>query len=308
MLILVYTKTIFCFCIDFIIQKLAQSCLTVSHQNVYKADYNTGILPKVLAYVEQNNLLEIPAINLYYQGYKFLTEDENGAFFNTFKKLIIKHQNLFPSSEIRVLYIMAINHCIQKINQEGGSTYLQEAFSLYRLGIEKDFLITNGIISRFSYRNIVSSGLKLKEFDWVSNFIHQYKKNLEKAVRESTFHYCLSRFHYENGDYQEAMKILQQDKYNDLISNLAAKTLLIKIYYEHQENDVLEYFLISFEAFIKRKKEIGYNKANYLNIIRLMKKMLALNPFDKKAKLKLQKEVKTIQPLSERTWFLEQLG
>ena len=103
------------------------------------------------------------------------------------------------------------------------------------------------------------------------------------------------------------MKILQQDKYKDLISNLGAKTLLIKIYYEHQENDVLEYFLISFEAFIKRKKEIGYHKANYLNIIRLMKKMLTLNPFDKKAKLKLQEEVKTTQPLSERVWFLEQL-
>ena len=236
-----------------------------------------------------------------------MTEDENGVYFDTFKKLIIKHQNLFPTSEIRVLYIMAINHCIQKINQEGGSTYLQEAFSLYRLGIEKDFLITNGIISRFSYRNIVSSGLKLQEFDWVSNFIHQYKKHLEKAVRESTFHYCLSRYHYETGDYLEAMKILQQNKYKDLISNLAAKTLLMKIYYEHQENNVLEYFLISFEAFIKRKKEIGYHKANYLNIIRLMKKMLTLNPFDKKAKLKLQEEVKTTQPLSERVCFLEQL-
>ena len=103
------------------------------------------------------------------------------------------------------------------------------------------------------------------------------------------------------------MKILQQDKYKDLISNLAAKTLLIKIYYEHQENDVLDYFLISFEAFIKRKKEIGYHKANYLNIIRLMKKMLALPLYNKKAKLKLLEEVKTTQPLSERVWFLEQL-
>ena len=104
------------------------------------------------------------------------------------------------------------------------------------------------------------------------------------------------------------MKILQQDKYNDLISNLAAKTLLIKIYYESQENDVLDYFLISFEAFIKRKKEIGYHKSNYLNIIRLMKKMLALPLYNKKAKLKLQEEVKSTQPLSERAWFLEQLG
>lgn len=294
--------------VNFIIQKLAQSCLTVSHQNVYKSDYNIGMLPQILEYVEQNNLLEIPAINLYYQGYKFLTEDENGTYFATFRKLIVKHQDIFPPAEILVLYIMAINHCIQKINQDSGSTYLQEAFTLYRLGIEKNFLLTNGIISRFSYRNIVSSGLKLKEFDWVANFIHDYKKHLDKVFRESTFYYCLSRYYYEIGNYKEAMKILQQDKYSDLISNLAAKTLLIKIYYEHQENDVLEYFLISFEAFIKRKKEIGYHKANYLNIIRLMKKMLALPLYNKKAKLKLREEVKSTQPLSERIWFLEQLG
>ena len=293
--------------INFIIQKLAQSCLTVSHQNVYKSDYQIGLLPEILAYIEQNDLLHIPAINLYYQGYKFLSEEENGTYFETFRKLIVQHQDIFPPAEIRVLYIMAINHCIQKINQESGSTYLQEAFSLYRLGIEKNFLLTNGIISRFTYRNIVSSGLKLKEFDWVIDFIHEYKKNLDRVFRESTFYYCLSRYYYEIGNYKEAMKILQQDKYTDLISNLAAKTLLIKIYYEHQENDVLDYFLISFEAFIKRKKEIGYHKANYLNIIRLMKKMQALPLYNKAAKLKLKEEVSSTQPLTERAWFLEQL-
>ena len=47
--------------------KLRQTCLSLSHQAVYKTDYQFGLLPALLAHIESQNLLDIPAIAVYYQ-------------------------------------------------------------------------------------------------------------------------------------------------------------------------------------------------------------------------------------------------
>ena len=85
--------------ISFIIKKLWQSCLTISHQKVYKADYQTGMLPLVLEYIEQKEVLKIPAVAIYYYCYKALSEQENKAHFTQFKDLMVRHQSLFTAPE-----------------------------------------------------------------------------------------------------------------------------------------------------------------------------------------------------------------
>lgn len=293
--------------ISFVIKKLWQSCLALSHQKVYKTDYHSGMLSMVLEYIEEKNLLAIPSVAIYYHCYKALTEQQTSEHFTQFKNLMVAHRQLFTAPEIRELYLIAINHCIQGINAGKESIYLEEVFSLYRLGVEEAFLLEDGLLSRFTFRNAVFSGLKLKAFDWVFQFIHDYKKHLAERHQKSTFYYCLSRYYYEVGQYQKAMKLLQQFNYGDLISNLAAKTLLAKIYFEHGEDEVLDYFLISFEAFIRRNKIIGYHKDNYLNIIKMMKKLQSIQLTGPAKLEQLSAEIKKRHPLSERKWLLQQL-
>jgi len=290
----------------YLADKLRQSCLMLAHQSVYTAEYETGILDEVLRYVETKDYLEVPAIAIYYYSYKAITEHENESYFRHLRNEISENGYLFPKSEIRDIYLLAINYCIRRIN-EGKDVYIRESFELYRKGLEQKILFDEGVLSRHTFTNVVTNGTMLKEFEWTENFINEYKPYLEDQYRENNVHYSLARLHFEKGDYDTSMKLFSQMEYDDIFMNLNAKVMQFKMFYEQDEFDVLESLLESMRTYLVRKKVIGYHKSNYKNIIRFTKKMLKINPYSLSQKTKLLKEIEEVNPLTERKWLLKQL-
>lgn len=294
--------------ITYFADKLRQICLILSHQAVYKKDYQLRLVEEVLSQVEMNDFFKAPAIGIYYYVLKTITNADEAHYFFELKKQIENHQSSFPQYEIRNIYLLAINYCIKKMNT-GNRTFIREAFELFRKGIEKHFLIENNVISKSTFLNVAINGILLQEFDWVESFIFNYQKYLEIYHRESIVSYSLGHLYYEKKEYDKSMRYLIQNEINDLILNLNSKSILLKIYYEENEFDALESLLGSFATFLQRKKVMGYHKAGYSNLIKLTKKLLKLNPYDKSAKVKLKTEVENTTPLtpSNRNWLLKQL-
>lgn len=290
----------------FILRKLRQACNLLGHQNLHSVTYDFGMLEQVLKYMEQKKIDQAPVLDLYYNCYFSLAKPEEDTYFFKFRDLLSCHEHLLSVTETSELYLRLLNQYIRRINQ-GQNKYLEEVFDLYRTGIAQGYLLEGQYISRFIYRNAIFSGLRLKRFPEVFEFIHQYKNKLDKTYRDSTFYFCLTRYHYALGDLDRAIDLLEQYDYKDLLSNLAAKTLLARIYYEREELSVLEYFLISFTAFVKRKKGLGYHRASFLNFISILKKMTRLPAYDPEARKKLAERVATTNPLTERNWLLEKL-
>lgn len=290
----------------FILRKLRQACNLLGHQNLHSVEYDFGLLHPLLQYMESKKLDQEPILDLYYNCYFSLAEPGEDAYFFKFRDLLSTQGNLLSITETSELYLRLLNQYIRRINQ-GQNEYLEEVFDLYRSGIAQGYLMEGQYLSRFIYRNAVFAGLKLACYEEVFEFIHQYKNKLDKDYRDSTFYFCLTRYHYAKGDLDTAVGLLEQYDYKDLISNLAAKTLLAQIYFERGELSVLEYFLISFTAFVKRKKGLGYHRASFLNFISILKKMTRLADYDKDKRLKLSEKVISTNPLTERNWLLEKL-
>lgn len=287
--------------------KLRQSCIMLSHQAVYKTQYATGMLGSVLQYLQENQeLLDIPAIGIYYYIYQASTNKDEPTYFFRLKEQIEKFGHLFPKSDVRDIYLLAINYCIAKINM-GEKDYLREMFELNRRGIEKEVFMENNVLDRYTFRNIVTAGLTLKEFDWVEHFIEKYRKYLEPKHRENFVHFALSSLHFEKGDYDKARELLIHFEYTDLLINLQAKSMLIRMYYEDGEFEALESLLESMRNYVHRKKDIGYHKQIYSNLIRFTKKLVRINPYNKAQKEKLRREINQAKQLREKRWFLEQL-
>ncbi|MCP4441317.1 MAG: hypothetical protein GY810_20620 [Aureispira sp.] len=297
------------FDIQYIAEKLKQACRILSYQTVYKEEYQTGLLAEVLGYVGNHKLLlNIPAVALYYYYYKAATEVVEGAsFFDQFKHELLQAEGVFSDVEMRDLHVLAINYGIKRLNTEQGDYYLQETFDLYKIALTKDYLSEQGELSRFAFTNIVSIALKLKEYKWTWDFIESYKEHLNTVVRETYVHHSLSKWHFEQKQYDEAMLLLQQADYDDLLLNLSSKIMLLKIYYELSEYEVLDALLNSFKTFLSRKKLLAYHKENYRNVIRLTNKLVNVNPFSKTAKAKLRQEIEQTKVLTERAWLLQQL-
>jgi len=296
--------------IAFLAGKLRQYCLMLSHQSVYQKEYTIGLLKNILPLIHQQDYIKIPAIATYYFIYKTLTEKENEAHYFQLKEQIKENGHYFPFAEIRDIYLMTINYCIGRMNA-GNESFIREAFELYQLGFEKKILIENNSITRVTFHNVISIGLKLKEFKIVEKFIEENQQYLSDKHREGFLNYSLARVHYEKKDYTIAMKLLVQEvHYDDILIGLTAKKMLSWMYYEEEEFDALESLIESMRTYIQRKKIMGYHKANFKNYIRFIKKLLKVKPSDKIGKEKLKIEIQEAHPLTseERKWLLTQVS
>ena len=295
--------------IAFLAGKLRQYCLMLSHQSVYQKEYSIGLLKNILPLIQQEDYIKIPAIASYYFIYKTLTEKENESHFFLLKEQIKNNGHFFPLGEIRDIFLMTINYCIGRMNS-GIESFIREAFELYHLGFKKRILIENNLVTRVTFHNVISIGLKLKEYHWVENFIEDYQYFLEEKHREGFVYYSLARLHYEKNDYHQAMKLLVQDvQYDDILIFLNSKILLSWMYYEEGELDALDSLTESMRTYIQRKKIMGYHKVNYKNYLKLLKKLIRIKP-TKKEKEKLSAEIIEANPLTpqERKWLLTQLS
>lgn len=292
----------------YLADKLRISCLMLSHQYVYqRVSYDMGTLSSILSYVEQQNLLNEPAIAIYYYSFKALTERDDESHFNELEKNIFEKGHFFPLNELRESYLFAINYCVSRLNT-GLEAYALRAFELYRTGFEQGILLENGIISKMSFGNAVSIALRIKEFEWAEKFIHNFQQHLEEKHRNSMVHFNLSRLHFERSDYDKAQRLLTQFEYDDMVLNMVAKTMLLKIYYEQGELDAFESLIEAMRSYLQRKEALSQNhKVVYKNFISLMKKLLHLNPYSKIQTDRLRNLVLTTQPLIERDWLLRQL-
>lgn len=98
------------------------------------------------------------------------------------------------------------------------------------------------------------------------------------------------------------MPLLVNMNYEDLFMNIDIRVMQLKIYYEEQSWEALDYLLSSFYQFLQRKSIMSYHKENYLNLIRLTRVLVGTYNREE-----LLSKIESTHPLTERNWLLEQL-
>jgi hypothetical protein len=288
----------------FFARKLWQACFMWSHSVVHNTQFDFGVLLPVLDFLEKlPQKIETPAIGLYFHCFKALSQPAEPLHFQRFKSILTQSSYLFPNHELRDIFVLALNFCSRQYNA-GNTTYLREQLHLYQEGLEKGYFLTDGTLLPYTYQNAATIGLILKEFEWVEGFIHTYHEALLPEHREGLFHFNLARLAYQRNQLDQALVMLQKAEYKDVMLNLAAKTLQLKIYYELDEFDLLESHLQAFRAFLNRRKDIGYHRENYLNLVVFTQKLLEIGGFNKKEGAVLKLQIVETRAVAERDWLL----
>jgi hypothetical protein len=291
----------------FVIEILRHACTALTYQNLNKKNqFNIPFLQQVLEQIELGTYQTIISVQFYYYSYKSLTEPNQANHYQELKKLLFEHYQELESSEIKNIHVIALNFCIKQLNN-GDEKYVQEVFDLFKYGLDYNILIKNNVLSRFTYKNIITAALRLKEINWTSQFLKQYTPYLNSKYQKNYHHFASAKLLYTKGDYDETMRLLLQVEYDDLFLNLDAKMILLKIYYEQGSSDALEALLNSFYIYLQRKEVMGYHQSNYKNIIKFTRKLLYLPAYDKENLRKLQEQIEQASPLTEKHWLLEQI-
>ncbi|MBI1228203.1 MAG: hypothetical protein GC192_23415 [Bacteroidetes bacterium] len=295
----------------FIANKLRQSCTALMHKAVSEANLRLELLDEVLMQVERQNLTQIPAVGVWYFGYRALSEAEPKAWFGQLREAMRQCVGQFPKAEMREVSTLAVNCCIRQINtrrEEGDQAFwLGQVFEIYKEGLDNQMFIENGVLSRFTYNNIANAGLGLKAFDWVEGFLTKYKDLLEPRHREAAYLFNLASLHFRKPDYDRALELLTRAEFDDTLHNLDARRMLLRIYFDRSEVAALDSLLDSFTIFLRRRRDVGYLRQNYLNLIRFTRKLLQTPAQNKAAMEKLRSEINDCKALAEREWLLGRL-
>jgi hypothetical protein len=288
--------------------QLRLQCSTAVFQNVSRQATSDTTEKPLEPDIQNPALPSEPGIRLYRCLLAAQRDPQNETAFFEAKALIHEHWHLFREAERREQYLIALNFCIRKINS-GQSQFMAQAFELYQSGLENKALFENGILSQFTYKNATTAGIMAGQSAWVRQFLEDYKPFLHPRERHHAYVYNLAVYYFRLRDYEQAMTLLRDTNLgDDSLTNLDARSMLVRIYYERGYMEALESLLDSFGAYLRRRTDIGYHKANFENLIRFVRQMLRKFPLTAEVKARIRDEAMATQQLAERGWLMQQLA
>jgi len=289
----------------YISKKLKYLAEMLTRQNFLNSTYSLRLLEPLLTYLEQEDTEKQPAIQVYYIVLKTLIEEDDESHFKELTSQLNTFEDQFSHDELRDLYFLAQNYCTKKINN-GQREYLRHYFELSKVLLEKELIYENGNIIPSSFKNIVTVGLRLEEFDWTETFIYTYKNALHPRFRENAFTYNLAWLHFFKREYKKTLRLLSNVEYMDVYYILDSKILLLKTYYELQEVDAFLSLVDSFYVYLRRNELISsYQKSICLNFVKYVKRLMRARLGDERAARGLANELSTNPQVAGISWLLK---
>ncbi|MFN8285346.1 MAG: hypothetical protein U0V74_01260 [Chitinophagales bacterium] len=290
----------------YLIQKLKYTAALLHYKNFLSVEAEVPLLAEILQHLKKHTY-NVPAIAIYHSIILCFTEADNEAHYQRLSKLLSEHSVIFPTEELKSLFVFAMNYCITKINY-GRQEYLKELLLLYKQALANELLMEEGMLSPWDYKNIITTALRVNETQWTEQFMEEYRMRLPRKERHNAYTFNRARLHFYKKQYEKVLELLQNVKYSDIFYQLDSKTTLLKTYYELGEELPLQSLKDSFRILLSRKKLISQQqRENYLNLARLTYKLFRADVKDRKQIADLQKEIESTTNVADKGWLLEKL-
>lgn len=292
--------------LHFIVSKLKLFCLMLNRQRSVNIDYDFTMMEELLLFLEKSPYHDIPIIALWYKGVLLLRNSGDAKIYNDLKALVEQHGTLQQLEWTRVLYTILENASKQVIKTS--RAYYEELFQLYDKQLEMGLFFMDGYFVPAIFKNISTIALRLEKYDWTVNFIEGNYQKLLPDAQVDLYNYCRADVFFHQKKYDKVLDLLYQVEYRDIYIKLGVKRMLMKVYYETDEMNLLESAINAFRVFIHRQKNIAdSHKKSHQNFINVLGRILRLLPNEKNKIEKLLEEVKENVQLSERDWLIEKL-
>ncbi len=303
--------------IYYFINKLRIACDMASRNTVIKANYTCHFLDEIRDYINTHpeHTKDIAVIRIYLKTLEMLENQEEEKYYMELKVILAENLSLFPQEELRILYDYIRNFCIKKINQ-GVIKYYREILDVYKIILYNKIIFKNNYLTQWDYKNIVTVGIRLQEYDWTKQFIKDYKNSLLPREQNNAYAYNMAILNYAQNNFQEAIFLLQNIEFTDMSYHLGAKSIQLQSYYELGESEAFHFLTDAFKAYLMRNRKLSdYRKLTYFNFIKIVKKVFQLKDaqaiLSDKAFQTKKKKVKALvdntKPLPNTPWLYQKL-
>jgi hypothetical protein len=274
--------------------------------------FENPFLDQIIALTKEIGESEEPTLKVYFYLLKSNLFGQKEDFIKA-RDLFKDHIDQFTNLDSFTILLHLINLAIKRsyTNEE---YWLREIFNLYIIGLEKDILIQNNSISSASFTNLVINGIKLKEYDWLDNFIDSYKHFLDSDIREQIEVLCRASIYFAKKDYSNVTKLLTSHSFPRPVYKIRAKSVLLKTIYEELLLDESQLSLFesqskSFERFLRRTSKLT-ERRSYINFVQILRRIAKANyknlPLEKFLN-KIKYHELTQMSIANKPWLLEKV-
>jgi hypothetical protein len=249
----------------------------------------------------------LSVMNLQAKGFqKEAFQAARNVFFEKFPLLGIEDR--------RTIYQALLNIVLKEVTERDLSL-LRESFNLYKAGLEKGIAFSdNGELSDTAFTNIVISGARLKEFEWVDSFIREYQRYLSPSIRDNAVSLGRAFWHYNQGAFDKVLELLRDVKYSSVAYALRGRSLQLRNYFDQAREDnwrFSEHFFYHLDAtkqYVRRNEKLSQNRQSayhqFLNFTLSLAHMLTQDK-PVKALDKLVQELNQTPQVIGKEWLLE---
>lgn len=287
-------------------RKLQLLCEVVNVKSLLDKNYKVFMQEELIFQLQKHPYNETPVIAIYLTIYKTLTEKENEKHFEKLFQLLKQYELAVSKTELFEMYQYLLNYCIRKINS-GKPTYLQKLFAIYKTILANKVIMQNDVLSQWDYKNISTIALRLKEFVWAKKFIDEFQHHLPSNEKNNAFIYNTANLHFQKGEFSKALKLLRDVEFTDLVYQLDTRAMLLKIYFEIDDEETLHYHATAFKIFLKRNKLVSKtHQLIYNNLIKYTTKLMKYQG-NKKLLITLKAEVNDNASIADAQWLKSKL-
>ncbi|MCP4441679.1 MAG: hypothetical protein GY810_22465 [Aureispira sp.] len=296
----------------YITEKLKTACDMINRNTIIGTDYQYPLLEELLVHIKKvPQYAELPVIKIYQLILNLLLKPDEETIYADLIQFVVEHNNSFSDEDLRAVYIYALNYCATRINK-GQIRYYKESLYLYKQLLGRRLIYVDGYLPAGHYKNILTTAVRTKDFEWAEEFIEERKKDLAPSIRENSYRYNLAFFHHATHQYDKALQALHNVDFVNLSYALGAKIIQIKSYYELDEYEALLSAIEAFTVFLRRSKKIAaYQRQANLNFLKLTGRLCKLREqvgiiSNKKYEHKyeeLKKGLLELNPVANKDWL-----
>jgi hypothetical protein len=258
---------------------------------------------------QQPQLLNEPAILAYYYIFQLVgvLKTDADIEITSFQKIVKQHYHEFSFDQIQLFHTFIRSYYTKGYNS-GKSENLSIIFELYKDYIKDKTIYYNNVLTSSSFQGIVNTALKLRQFNWVLEFLMSHKnKILGESPGGPVFQFNLANYYFSTGDFEKALSLIDI-QIEDPIYRLAIRRLEIKIFYELRNFDLAQYRNEAFKNYLfehyKKKAISDLTFEIHNNFTDVIKKLLNLNPKDVREVTKFKDKLAAYQnSIVEREWL-----
>ena len=258
----------------FMLHKLILLNLMKNRSKIINVEYQLSWKTALLQFLEADQSKQAPVIQLNKKVLQMLEDPQK--HFQDLKSLLQKYADQISKSELVVILNYMTNN-VKHVFSKDIDLYYKELFDLYRWQLKEGVLHSDGFIHHSKYKNILTTAINLKAFDWAESFIEinrdliipeNHKKDSDTLMKATLLN--------AQGKQEEAQQLLLDLNPKEVYYKLSRRSLELRIYYELKETRVLSNALDTFKTFVQRQQVIisAGKVKSYLLFVRYFKRLL----------------------------------